>query len=217
MTIPAQLSEQVTKALKRILGENLPEGYSAPVTASQDLRFGDYQSNAAMVLAKQVRTNPRELASKVVEVLNAECDMATVEIAGPGFINFRISPAHYAERMAAMLKDERLGVPLTEAPKTLVIDFSAPNVAKPMHVGHIRSTIIGDTLARLARFMGHTVITDNHIGDWGTQFGMILWGWKNLLDHEKLQSDPIATLLGVYKEVNQRCKEDPQLLADCKV
>ena len=217
MTIPAQLSQQVTKALKSILGDALPEGFtSAAVTASQDLRFGDYQSNAAMVLAKQVRMNPRELAGKVIEELSKECSIAQVEIAGPGFINFRITPEYYAERMAAMLHDERLGVPVTDTPKTLVIDFSAPNVAKPMHVGHIRSTIIGDTLARLARFMGHTVITDNHIGDWGTQFGMILWGWKHLLNQDELTADPIEALLAVYKKVNAMCKEDPQLLVDCK-
>lgn len=217
MTIPALLSDQISTALQSILGEALPQGFRAAVTASQDLRFGDYQSNAAMVLAKQVRMNPRELATRVIEALSQQADLpATAEIAGPGFINFRITSAHYARRMVDMLQDDRLGVPTVDQPKTLVIDFSAPNVAKPMHVGHIRSTIIGDTLARLARFMGHTVITDNHIGDWGTQFGMILWGWKHLLNQEDLQADPIAALLAVYKEVNKRTKQDPDLLAECK-
>ena len=215
MTIPSILSEQLAAALKGVLGADLPENFTPSVTASQDLRFGDYQSNAAMVLAKQARKNPRELAGKVVETLG-ECAVATAEIAGPGFINFRIKPSYYAERAESMLTDERLGVPVAAQPKSLVIDFSAPNVAKPMHVGHIRSTIIGDTLGRLARFMGHRVITDNHIGDWGTQFGMILWGWKNILKQEDLESDPIEALLSVYKEVNARCKEDPALLPVCK-
>lgn len=215
MTIPAQLSEQVSQALHKILGERMPIDFKVSVTASQDLRFGDYQCNAAMALAKQVKMNPRELAASVIEEMSA-CQIATTEIAGPGFINFRILPAYYAQRLTDMLHDDRLGVPVTEQPKTLVIDFSAPNVAKPMHVGHIRSTIIGDTLARLARFMGHTVITDNHIGDWGTQFGMILWGWKHVLDHAELEKNPIETLLRVYKEVNQRCKDDAELLAECK-
>ena len=215
MTIPSILSEQLAAALKGVLGADLPENFTPSVTASQDLRFGDYQSNAAMVLAKQARKNPRELAGKVVETLG-ECAVATAEIAGPGFINFRIKPSYYAERAESMLTDERLGVPVAAQPKSLVIDFSAPNVAKPMHVGHIRSTIIGDTLGRLARFMGHKVITDNHIGDWGTQFGMILWGWKNILKQEDLESDPIEALLSVYKEVNARCKEDPALLPVCK-
>ena len=215
MTIPAQLSADVTKALQDILGESLPAEFKAVVTPSQDLRFGDYQCNAAMMLAKQVRTNPRELATRVIETMG-ESELATAEIAGPGFINFRIKAASYAARMQSMLHDDRLGVPVAESAKTIVIDFSAPNVAKPMHVGHIRSTIIGDTLARLARHMGHTVITDNHIGDWGTQFGMILWGWKHVLKHEELEKDPIEALLAVYKKVNSMCKEDPALLADCK-
>lgn len=215
MTIPTQLSEKLLAALQSVLGENLPQGFVPAVTPSQDLRFGDYQSNAAMVLAKQVRSNPRALATQVVEAFG-DSEMATLEIAGPGFINFRVRPEFFADKAAAMLTDERLGVAVTEQPKTLVIDFSAPNVAKPMHVGHIRSTIIGDTLARISRFMGHTVITDNHIGDWGTQFGMILWGWKNLLDQAELEKDPIEALLNVYKTVNTKCKEDETLLPVCK-
>ncbi len=219
MTIPTLLATQLADALGCVLGETLPAGFKPAVTPSQDLRFGDYQSNAAMILAKQARCNPRALATQVVEALG-ESDVASFEIAGPGFINFRVKPEFFASRAASMLNDERLGVALVKEPKTIVIDFSAPNVAKPMHVGHIRSTIIGDTLARLARFMGHKVITDNHIGDWGTQFGMILWGWKNVLKQEDLEKDPIEALLNVYKEVNSRCKsgeQGPALLAECKV
>ena len=215
MTIPTQLSQKLASVLKQILGDALPEGFSPAVTPSQDLRFGDYQSNAAMMLAKQAKMNPRQLATQVVEQFG-DSPIATLEIAGPGFINFRIRPEYFAANTAAMLHDDRLGVSIVEQPKTLVIDFSAPNVAKPMHVGHIRSTIIGDTLGRLARFMGHTVITDNHIGDWGTQFGMILWGWKNILSQEDLEKDPIEALLSVYKEVNTKCKEEEGLLDTCK-
>lgn len=215
MTIPTLLSKQLTSALAAVLGNSLPAGFTATVTPSQDLRFGDYQSNAAMMLAKQSKMNPRTLATQVIEAMG-ESEIAETEIAGPGFINFRIKPTYYAERTHAMLGDERLGVAKVAQPKTLVIDFSAPNVAKPMHVGHIRSTIIGDTLGRLARFLGHTVITDNHIGDWGTQFGMILWGWKNLLKQEALEKDPIEALLAVYKQVNAMCKEDSALLPVCK-
>lgn len=216
MTIPTLLSEQLTAVLAETLGDSLPEGFCAAVTPSQDLRFGDYQSNAAMVLAKQARMNPRALATSVIEKLGSS-EIATAEIAGPGFINFRIRPEFFAAGVSRMLADtERLGVATVAEPKTIVIDFSAPNVAKPMHVGHIRSTIIGDTLGRLARFMGHKVITDNHIGDWGTQFGMILWGWKNILNMEDLEKDPIEALLTVYKEVNTRCKEDETLLPICK-
>lgn len=215
MTIPMLLTEQLASALKSVLGDALPENFSPVVSPAQDLRFGDYQSNAAMMLAKQARCNPRALATQVVEAFG-ESEVATLDIAGPGFINFRVRPEYYARLTTAMLHDERLGVAVTDKPKTLVIDFSAPNVAKPMHVGHIRSTIIGDTLGRLARFLGHTVITDNHIGDWGTQFGMILWGWKNILKMEELEKDPIEALLSVYKTVNARCKEDETLLPVCK-
>lgn len=215
MTIPSLLTQTLAEALRAVLGDALPADFRPQVTAAADLRFGDYQSNAAMLLAKQARCNPRALATQVLEKLNGG-DVAEADIAGPGFINFRIKPEFYAQTAAAMLGDERLGVAQVEHPKTLVIDFSAPNVAKPMHVGHIRSTIIGDTLGRLARFMGHRVITDNHIGDWGTQFGMILWGWKHLLDATELEKNPIEALLSVYKEVNAKCKETPALLADCK-
>ncbi len=216
MTIPEILVEKLTAALQSVLGADLPAGFKASVSPSADLRFGDYQSNAAMVLAKQCRTNPRALAQQVVESIG-ENDFCALEIAGPGFINFRIKPQSYAARLLAMLADERLGVEAVAEPKTIVIDFSAPNVAKPMHVGHIRSTIIGDALGRVARFVGHRVITDNHIGDWGTQFGMILWGWKNILNQEALAANPIEELLRVYKDVNLMCKQTPELLDTCKV
>lgn len=214
-TIPARLEEQLATALQTVLGDRLPASFRPEVSPAQDLRFGDYQSNAAMVLAKAARLNPRDLAQQIADSLDSGGDY-DVEIAGPGFLNFRIRPECFAAAAADMLHDERLGVPKVENPRTIVIDFSAPNVAKPMHVGHIRSTIIGDALARIARFMGHNVITDNHIGDWGTQFGMILWGWKHLLDEAALAANPIDELLRVYKEVNARCKEQPELLPECK-
>lgn len=215
MTIPARLEEKLAHALQEVLGDRLPPTFKPAVSPSQDLRFGDYQSNAAMVLAKAARVNPCALAQQLANAFG-EQEMCSVEIAGPGFLNFRIRPAFFAATASAMLRDDRLGVAPVAEPQTIVIDFSAPNVAKPMHVGHIRSTIIGDALARIARFMGHHVITDNHIGDWGTQFGMILWGWKNLLDENALAANPIDELLRIYKEVNARCKEQPDLLPLCK-
>ncbi|MEG1507694.1 MAG: arginine--tRNA ligase [Akkermansia sp.] len=215
MTIPTLLQQKLTNALSQVLGATLPKDFKGLVTPSADLRFGDYQSNAAMMLAKRVKTNPRALAQQVVDAIGND-DVCSMEIAGPGFINFRINPGFFAVGVGEMLGDARLGVPFTESPKSIVIDFSAPNVAKPMHVGHIRSTIIGDSLARVARFVGHKVITDNHIGDWGTQFGMILWGWKNILDMSALEQNPIDELLRVYKDVNVQCKENPDLLPICK-
>lgn len=196
-------------------GIEVPNGFSVQVNASADLRFGDYQSNAAMVLAKRLKTNPRELAAKLVGAMELG-DLAEADIAGPGFINFRVTKAAWSRRVAELLGDGRLGVPLAEEVQTIVVDFSAPNVAKPMHVGHIRSTIIGDSLARIARFLGHKVITDNHIGDWGTQFGMIIHGWKTVLDHDALQSDPVAELLRVYRAVNAQCGDDDAVRETCK-
>ena len=215
MTIQKTLSRHLQTALKNLLGDALPPTCKIGVDVAQDLRYGDYQSNVAMALARSLQKNPRAFAEEIVRNLG-EIDEAEMEIAGPGFINFRIRPAYFARKLFSMSGDPRLGVATTERPQTIVIDFSAPNVAKPMHVGHIRSTIIGDTLARVARFMGNKVITDNHIGDWGTQFGMILWGWKHKLQPELLEKDPIATLLQVYKDVNALCKEKAETLEECK-
>jgi arginyl-tRNA synthetase len=211
MTLLQELESRLAAALTTTFGEPT----TAAVTAAADLRFGDYQSNAAMVMAKARKTNPRALAQEIIDHLDL-ANLATADIAGPGFINFRILPAAYASRMERLIRDERLGVPATGAGKTVVVDFSAPNVAKPMHVGHIRSTIIGDSLARIARFLGFRVIADNHIGDWGTQFGMILYGWNHFLDQVALAQDPIAELVRVYREVNAATKEDPAVLEQCK-
>lgn len=217
-TIAELLTERLAAALTSAsFAGDLPEGFSASIDQAQNRQFGDYQANAAMVLAKQLKKNPRELAAEIIEHFDGGelCD--TPEIAGPGFVNFRIRPDFLEGRVSDLLADEeRLGVSPAPSSKTIVADFSAPNVAKPMHVGHIRSTIIGDSLTRIARFLGHKVIADNHIGDWGTQFGMILWGWKNLLDESALEADPIPELLRIYREVNAKTKEDEALRETCK-
>ncbi len=215
MTIPALLAEKLSDLIAAVAGDQLPAGFYPAVTPSADLRFGDYQSNAAMVLAKQLKMNPRQLAQSIADKWE-DFSLAAMEIAGPGFLNFRIEPGFFQQTVQDILADGRLGVGTVEEPRTIVVDFSAPNVAKPMHVGHIRSTIIGDALCRISRFLGHKVISDNHIGDWGTQFGMILWGWKNLLDQKELEANPIEALLELYKEVNNRCKEQPELREECK-
>lgn len=209
-----KLEAAMSRALD-VSGVELPEGFQVQVEAAADLRFGDYQSNAAMVLAKRLRTNPRELAAKLIEVMDMG-DLAVADIAGPGFINFRVSHSAWSKRMSSLLGDDRLGVELVSPAQTIVVDFSAPNVAKPMHVGHIRSTIIGDSLSRIARFLGHEVITDNHIGDWGTQFGMIIHGWKTVLNDADLEADPVAELLRVYRTVNALCGEDDAVREICK-
>ena len=182
-------------------------GVLVTVQSAQDTRFGDYQSNVAMQLAKPRRANPRALAQEIIAKLDVAdlCEMP--EIAGAGFINFRLKPATLIAHFTALASDERLGVP-TVPSRRLVIDFSSPNVAKPMHVGHIRSTFLGDTLARIGRFLGHTVVTDNHIGDWGTQFGMLLHGWKTIRNDEALKTDPIGELERIYKSIQANIKNE---------
>ena len=167
-----------------------------------DPQHGDYQSNALMGLAKQRKMNPRQLAEKVVETLDVADWCETVEIAGPGFLNFLLKSDALQQSLQAALGSKFPFVLPAKSPRTVVVDFSSPNVAKPMHVGHIRSTILGDTLARVLRMLGHRVVTDNHIGDWGTQFGMLLLGWKTELNEAALNQDPIAELERLYKAIN---------------
>lgn len=156
--------------------------------------------------------NPRQLAEQVKAALDVADLCEGVEIAGAGFLNFRVKATAIAQTLESAARGEHLFFHKTEQPRTVVVDFSSPNVAKPMHVGHIRSTILGDSLARVLRLLGHKVIADNHIGDWGTQFGMLLIGWKNHLDHETLKSDPIGELERIYKLINAACKENPATL-----
>ncbi|TAG09170.1 MAG: arginine--tRNA ligase [Verrucomicrobia bacterium] len=211
MTLLEELEVRLAIAVGKIFEPSAP----VQVTSAADLRFGDYQSNVAMIHAKSLKQAPRALAESIIAQMDVS-GLATAEIAGPGFLNFRITPEAYARKTTSLLADERLGVPASGDGRRVIIDFSGPNVAKPMHVGHIRSTIIGDSLARVARFLGYRVIADNHLGDWGTQFGMILHGWKNLLDRDALAANPIAELVRIYREVNAAIKGDPLLLDQCK-
>jgi arginyl-tRNA synthetase len=183
----------------------------AEVVAAADTRFGDYQANAAMVLAKEAKANPRQLAAQIVEKFDAGDVCDKPEIAGPGFLNFRLRPAWTSQQIRALAGDARCGVPAADEPQRIIIDFSSPNIAKPMHVGHIRSTILGDALARIARFLGHEVVTDNHLGDWGTQFGKVLYGWKHMLDRTALERDPVAEMTRLYREVNALEQTDKEV------
>ena len=186
------------------------------LTPASDARFGDYQTNAALVLAKQRGENPRNVAEKILAHVDVGDLCKPPTVAGAGFINFTLRAEAVADKAAQLLRDERLGVAKTTSPRRIVIDFGSPNVAKPMHVGHIRSTVLGDALARIAQFVGHEVIRDNHIGDWGTQFGMVIYGWKNLLDRQALKRDPVAELVRIYKETNERSTKDPSVREACR-
>jgi len=211
-TFQALLGRELSRALA---AAGLPNAAGEVVPAT-DARFGDYQTNAALVLAKQLGENPRPLAQRVIGQLDIAnwCEPPT--IAGAGFINFTLLPEAVAVRTVQLLQDDRLGVPLAAARRRIVIDFGSPNVAKPMHVGHIRSTVLGDALARIAQFLGHDVIRDNHVGDWGTQFGMVIYGWKNLLDRDALARDPIAELVRIYKSANELATADPAVRDACR-
>ena len=170
---------------------------------AQDPKFGDYQANCAMSLGKTVNKPPREVAADIVAQLNIADLCQPPEIAGPGFINLRLRDDWIVAQLENAIHDQRVGVSTVSDPKTFVIDYSSPNVAKPMHVGHIRSTVIGDALGRTLRFLGHHVISDNHLGDWGTQFGMIIYGYKHFLDRAAYETNPVAELGRLYKLVSQ--------------
>ena len=190
--------------------------HTGDLTQATDPRFGDYQTNAALILGKQRGENPRDVAAKILERLDVADLSEPPTIAGAGFINFKLLPDAVGKKTAELFADDRLGVARSTSPKKIVIDFGSPNVAKPMHVGHIRSTALGDAIARIAAFLGHDVIRDNHVGDWGTQFGMVIWGWKNLLDRNALQREPLVEIVRIYKETNARSTSDPAVREACR-
>jgi arginyl-tRNA synthetase len=211
-TFQSLLAKRLSSALT---AAGLPD--AGELTPATDPRFGDYQTNAALVLGKQRAENPREVAEKIVGHLNVDDLCEPTVVAGPGFINLTLRPGAVAEKAASVLGNEKLGVAEIGTPRRrILIDFGSPNVAKPMHVGHIRSTVLGDALARIATFLGHEVIRDNHIGDWGTQFGMVIYGWKNLLDQRALQQNPLAEIVRIYKETNALAASDPQVREACR-
>jgi arginyl-tRNA synthetase len=208
-----QIEKRLQQAVLAVLSD--ADTSSVLVRPSSDAKFGDYQSNALMSLAKTRKMNPRQLATDVVAKLDVAEWCEPVEIAGAGFLNFRLKPAALAKTLESAARGEHLFFEQATRPKPVVVDFSSPNVAKPMHVGHIRSTGIGDALQRIFRLIGHRVISDNHIGDWGTQFGMLLLGWKTLLDKAALDRDPISELDRIYKIISPLCDDkkptfDPQ-------
>ncbi|MCA9176983.1 MAG: arginine--tRNA ligase [Planctomycetales bacterium] len=201
MNYLAEIKQRFAPVLAKLSADPAP--FLEMIRPAQDARHGDYQANFAMPLSKQLGKPGPQIAADIC----AEVDLAGIcdapEVAGPGFINLRIAEDRLAADINAVQADPRLGVPQTTAPKTVVVDFSSPNIAKPMHVGHIRSTVIGDSISRTLKFAGHKVITDNHIGDWGTQFGMILYGYKNFLDADAYQEAPVQELSRLYRLVNQ--------------
>ena len=213
--------KKIESLLQQAVCRVLPDAdVSAVLVRPCDAKFGDYQSNALMSLAKTRKLNPRQLATDVVAKLDVSALCEKVEIAGAGFLNFRLLPATLAHTINTAARGEHLFFDQATAPRTIIIDFSSPNVAKPMHVGHIRSTGIGDALQRTLRLLGHRVISDNHIGDWGTQFGILILGMKcklglsTLIELERapLSNDPLGELEKLYKHINEAVKRQPEIL-----
>ena len=207
MNLRDMLSQAVTDAMRRA---GVPDGTPALVTQSTRPEFGDYQANGAMAAAKQMKTNPRELAGHIVEQLALDGIAIRTDIAGPGFINIHLDPLWLAQRAALLASDPQLGVPQRQPQQTVVVDYSAPNLAKEMHVGHLRSTIIGDAVVKALEFEGAKVIRQNHVGDWGTQFGMLI---AHLEDTVSSEQASLADLEAFYRAAKQRFDEDPSFAA----
>ncbi len=215
---PVLPHKQIESALQAAVRAILPDAEISVVLVRPcpDSKFGDYQSNALMSLAKARKLNPRQLAADVLAKLDVSEFCDPVEIAGAGFLNFRLKNSVIEQALTGAARGEHLFFDRAAQPRTVVIDFSSPNVAKPMHVGHIRSTGIGDALQRTLRLLGHDVKSDNHIGDWGTQFGKLLLGWKEILDRAALERDAIAELERLYKVLNAECDANPARLEAAK-
>ncbi len=201
MSLLSTIRNRFDTALRQLTSDTAP--MLELIRPVQDPRFGDFQANCAMSLSRHLSLPPREVAARIVAGLRIDDLCETPEIAGPGFINLRLRDSYIASRMTAIAGDERLGVEPTERPRHVVVDFSSPNVAKPMHVGHLRSTVIGDAICRTLKFAGHRVTSDNHVGDWGTQFGMIIYGYRHFVNPAAWQDDPVGELARLYKLVNQ--------------
>ena len=216
MLISDILSQWMQSAFSRAFPESGvdPSQIRVVETASPD--FADYQCNAAMSLARSLKKPPRDIARAISDAAEGLAAVERIEVAGPGFINIHLKSEWIAERVAAMASDPRLGVPPVGQGKTVILDYSSPNVAKPMHVGHIRSTIIGDSLARLHRALAYRVISDNHIGDWGTQFGILIMGHRHFRDESALKAGPVEELERLYVKSYEKSREDAEWLEQCR-
>lgn len=192
------------RAVDAIVASGLPADTNPALTPSTRANFGDYQINAAMGAAKKLKTNPRELGQKLIDNLKLDDVAAKVELAGPGFINIHLKPEWLAEQLQSAIKDDKLSVAEHAQPQTVVVDYSAPNLAKEMHVGHLRSTIIGDAVVRALEFRGDKVIRQNHMGDWGTQFGMLLAHLSDKLAANEIAETALSDLEAFYRESKLR-------------
>ncbi|MBT8042372.1 MAG: arginine--tRNA ligase, partial [Pontiella sp.] len=206
-TFEERLSAWTTQEMQSVFGLDETDVHLG-VSPTNNEKFGDYQCNAAMELARTLKKAPRQIAEEFVSAAVLPEFVEKIDIAGPGFINFFISNDALARYIESLEQDARLGVEQIGEGKTVVIDYSSPNVAKPMHIGHIRSTVIGNAIDRLYRHLGYTVVADNHLGDWGTQFGLMMIGYRNFVNEEALRQAPVEELERIYVESYNRSKED---------
>ena len=199
----------VEKAIAAMTAAGLPEDTNPAVTQSTRPQFGDYQINGAMGAAKKMKSNPRELAQKIIDNLDVTDIAEKTEIAGPGFINIHLKPEFLANSVKAANSDAKLAVNEHANPQTVVVDYSSPNLAKEMHVGHLRSTIIGDAIVRALEFRGDKVIRQNHMGDWGTQFGMLIAHLEDQISQGvDLESVALADLETFYRDAKKRFDDE---------
>ncbi len=210
----AYLTTQLDRAIVAALGDDYA-GTDPLLGLSSNPKFGDYQANMAMGLSKKLGQQPRQIAQSIVDNLDVAAVCEVPQIAGPGFINFTVKPSYLATQLQAMQLDSRLGVPVADKPQRVIVDFSSPNIAKEMHVGHLRSTILGDCIARVLEFRGHDVLRLNHVGDWGTQFGMLILYLREAYPEALTTADALdlGDLVVLYKKAKQRFDEDPEFQA----
>lgn len=204
MRIEQALDQLAKAAIAEVAGGDHP----ALLRATQDPQHGDYQLNAAMALGKKLGKSPREVAQPLAAKMATFEAIESAEVKGPGFVNLRLCDRWIAALLTEELSDDREGVPPVDVPQKIVVDFSSPNMAKQMHVGHLRSTIIGDAIVKMLRFVGHDVVGDNHLGDWGTQFGLLIVGMREFGDEEALERDQILELERVYKLASEKQQND---------
>ena len=211
MSIVAQITLRLQQALVAAFGEDFA-GTDPMLAATNNPKFGDYQSNLALSLSKKLGQPPRQVAQAIVDQFESGDMFETPELAGPGFINLRFKASYLSAQLQLRQNDDRLGIAPTENPQKIIVDFSSPNIAKEMHVGHLRSTIIGDCIARILEFQGHEVLRLNHVGDWGTQFGMLITYLREVAPAALTTADAIdlGDLVAFYKKAKARFDEDPE-------
>ena len=208
--------ELLTIKLKKLFSENINNIFGADYTEKVDIQnstkreFGDFQTNFAMVSSKLIGKNPREIASTLVDNFKENDIIEKLEIAGPGFINIYLKNSFLNEEIKKV-ENEKYDFSFLNTDKTVIIDYSSPNIAKRMHIGHLRSTIIGDSIKRILQFLGFHTLADNHIGDWGTQFGKLIVAYKNWLNKKAYEEDPIGELERIYVQFSDEAKKNPAL------